>query len=169
MGCDIHAYIEFQEYEDKDGNPMYWNWSGRVWFSRNYWLFELMAGVRGDNKLYEPRGIPEHLSWMVQDEYTLRPVPSSSSANEGECTIENAHSWIANGLSEWVNEDHRRITHPDWHTPSWLNVAEMEHVYGEYLKSRHPSEPRVEAIIAAMKALNQNTPDKSRLVFWFDN
>ena len=41
------------------------------WIPRNYWLYGLMAGVRGKVKLFEPRGLPEdanhRLKWEMRD------------------------------------------------------------------------------------------------------
>jgi len=56
MGTDIYAYIEVQ-----DGNV--WKLCGNdVCLNRNYTLFGLMAGVRSDVVMFEPRGLPSDTS-----------------------------------------------------------------------------------------------------------
>lgn len=41
------------------------------WIPRNYWLYGLMAGVRGPVRLFEPRGVPDdansRLKWELRD------------------------------------------------------------------------------------------------------
>ena len=57
------------------------------WIPRNYKLYGLMAGVRGDITLFEPRGIPEDASerllWDIRD--------SQHAADE------HSHSWLTTG------------------------------------------------------------------------
>lgn len=71
MGCDIHVFVEYGTYVDREGNQS-WNCVGGRWNpGRDYHMFAIMAGVRdyGDgNMLFEPRGVPEgRLSWEAQD------------------------------------------------------------------------------------------------------
>lgn len=78
MGCDIHAHVE-QRWNDQS-----------MWFScaefrpfRNYDLFGVLAGVRGDQKpIIEPRGLPDGLSVIVRNRY------------EGSCFDNHTSSWL---------------------------------------------------------------------------
>jgi hypothetical protein len=60
MGCDIHATIEVKKYKDDNF------WLGEVrdiYIYRSYWLFSILAGVRGDEEpISKPRGVPEDAS-----------------------------------------------------------------------------------------------------------
>jgi len=62
MGCDIHPYI-CRWTEEKGFNHFSYE---QLDFGRNYVIFGLMAGVRGDKQLFEPRGLPDDLPSAVQ-------------------------------------------------------------------------------------------------------
>ena len=53
MGCDIHAFVEFKSGDE-------WNFYTEIDISRNYDLFEKIAGVRGniDNALFPTGCLP---------------------------------------------------------------------------------------------------------------
>jgi hypothetical protein len=75
MGCDIHFFVE------KKINGIWHQqfvlgaeteWDKKYWFSgRSYWLFGLLAGVRGDHfkPLTDPRGLPNDLSDDLKNEW----------------------------------------------------------------------------------------------------
>lgn len=69
MGCDIHVYIEFDEYADDP--PPFWQCWGEIHPDRHYSIFGLLAGVRGGEAVYKPRGLPDavscHTRWAWQD------------------------------------------------------------------------------------------------------
>ena len=60
MGCDIHIAIECRTYAP-EVYPDDWDFVCGIDEDRHYKLFGLMAGVRGDEQMFEPRGMPEHL------------------------------------------------------------------------------------------------------------
>lgn len=93
MGCDIHLSIEYRDI----WNPTFWQSFGAdIYMPRDYHLFGLLAGVRGQEvPLFPIRGIPDDLSCEVDDKYYR---PSSA------------------GI--------RKVVDPDWHTPSWLTYEE---------------------------------------------
>ena len=64
MGCDIHLHIEVK-YRGK------WELYSSPRVKRNYWLFEKMAGVRGEeeNAIVPPKGFPDDASPLVQLSY----------------------------------------------------------------------------------------------------
>lgn len=138
MGCDIHAYIEIVNKADSRGKP-YVDCFGGIRIGRDYNLFTLMAGVRGDQAqaLFQPKGFPDpviDMSWQVRDDYCLYVVDEEKDEQENSCSRKQAEKWVKSGSSEWVGEDKRLVTHPDWHTPSWLNIEELDMVQNEYVK-----------------------------------
>jgi hypothetical protein len=57
VGCDIHAFVEFKSGDE-------WHFYTEIDISRDYDLFEKMAGVRGNsvNAIAEPKGLPLDIS-----------------------------------------------------------------------------------------------------------
>lgn len=90
MGCNSHISIEIQgQYSH---SPLQWGiWALDIPESRNYRLYEAMAGVRGEKKnaIIAPRGIPSDIanvtaywikrygedghthSWLFADEFHI--------------------------------------------------------------------------------------------------
>lgn len=64
MGCDIHAFVESREFSDDS----YW-YQAEISLSRNYRMFGLLAGVRGNDELFTPKGFPLNASPMTRDIY----------------------------------------------------------------------------------------------------
>lgn len=60
MGCDIHLHQEIKINNE-------WRHYGAPNMPRNYRLFELMAGVRGDvkNAIASPRGLPSDVTFLT--------------------------------------------------------------------------------------------------------
>lgn len=161
MGCDIHAYIEYQPY--KETNPDYWYLFADLSLMRDYAMFGLMAGVRGGDALIEPRGFPKNSA--AKYEYFLLVVDHEAD-EERTCSRENAERWVANGNSEWGEEDHSLVSDPDWHTPSWLTSEEYRRVIETY-KATYRERGECSEYEAVLVML-ENLPN-SRIVFWFDN
>jgi len=170
MGCDEHAYIEVKE--DWGNGPHWACFAENINLGRNYHLYALLAGVRnhiGATAPYHGRGFPADADWPIADAYSLWVVPDGTTAGEGECTATEAAKYLKYG-SRWLDEEHTRISHPDWHSCTWLTTAELQEVADAYQKAYDPNEIRtLYAAIAAMRALDGDTPGRSRLVVWFDN
>ncbi len=177
MGCDIHAYVEYS----KDGQ--YWKNLTDNAGSRNYVMFGVLAGVRVvDAQLFEPKGMPEgELGYVTSHGYWLNVAPDEHpdwADGEGWTALEKAQDWIDRGCSKPDYNDGklRRVSHPDWHSHSWLTAAELseaiEHyrkVVGNYWPEEAGGAPTEwVAILAAMKAIEGNG-EMARVVFWFDN
>lgn len=187
MGCDIHAHIEHKSTINEE---WYWFASPRLW--RDYQLFLVMASVRGECAYSRPpKGVPRDISWNVADKYLLHIVSDDIEPDEGCVKRSQAERWVQLGHSiKWSNT---RVTDPDAHTGSWLDVAEMEVVlsdlqklkaeaakeydYSAWLsaeawealkKDRLRRELNLIATVDAMKRL-ASFGDEVRLVFWFDN
>lgn len=160
MGCDIHGYIESQPY--KENSPEYWWKDADLHIRRNYAMFSLLAGVRGsDEPLYAPRGWDEHSA--TKWEYCLYVTDKDETDDEHACTKEQAEQWLRSGSSKRIDENW--ITHPDWHTASWLTADELENVINQY-KEKYQEYDSSEwvAILSYLKNISD-----SRFVFWFDN
>uniref|UniRef100_A0A6M3KWN6 Uncharacterized protein n=2 Tax=viral metagenome TaxID=1070528 RepID=A0A6M3KWN6_9ZZZZ len=141
MGCDIHAYIECDAGQYRDGA---W-WTDQVAgvnIPRDYVLFGLMANVRyhpewmaGVGPVSQPRGLPERLSYITFYEYKEW---------EGDA---HSESWLGISKLEEVLQRYEQIA------PA-VSI-------GAYRV--------LKAIIAMMDALAGDEPERVRLVFWFDN
>lgn len=160
MGCDIHAYIEYR-------NPKYpdqkWrSFGGRIDPGREYDLFGRIAeGVRSaPPSAIALRGLPEDIGYRA-DEDAYRYV-SDSKEDSRYVTPEKAEKWkkfgstYKPGTTDW-------ISHPDWHSHSWINADEL----AEAINDTKPGFEYL-AVLAAMRTLNAHGLE-SRLVFWFDN
>lgn len=183
MGADIHAYVEYSTFTTEDGEP-YWENLTKNFGSRDYYLFGLLAGVRGpDEPVFALRGIPEgRIGYDTADGYWTRvaPVADPQYAEwDGWTSQERAAEWVRRGFSEPEYADDgtlRCVSGPNWHSPSWLTTDELAQVLGRYAagaKSHWP-ESKAEApaewkaILAAMRSFEADGC-KARVIFWFDN
>lgn len=166
MGCDIHCYIEYKQA----GREGWSGFGGRINPGRHYGIFAKMADVRNDygiTPIAQPRGLPEDASYRANDDNRLYITKSEG---EGFCSPESAERWVKSGASKYVNSHDGKpawVTHPDWHSHSWLTAQELENSL---------SDPKVEAddaieyrAVAAVLRFFENTGREARLVFWFDN
>lgn len=170
MGCDIHAYIEYN-------NGLRWSAiSDQLNLDRNYGLFSALAGVRkGSEKIkhFKLRGVPKDIGFIVESDYTLLVVAGEDTHEEGCCTEYRAERYLESyGSVVWEEkkEDSKfyRITNPDWHSPSWLNLKELKIAYERYLKYDNLVIPLIEGYIVLMNKLEE-LGFQTRIVFWFDN
>ena len=164
MGCDIHCYIE---YKHRDATTTRWSsFGGRINPGRDYQLFTLLAGVQGENgPLYPVRGVPADLGYYAANDYWLY-ISDNCPDSEGSCSKESAHAYAIHGSH--YSEDKSRISHPDWHSHSWLTTAEYGNSLDAYDRLPiHYSLVEYRALLAAMRSL-EGTHD-ARMVFWFDN
>lgn len=180
MGCDIHAYVEYRtkvdktKSEDQRGYSGWWSLTGQLSLPRSYRFFEIIAGVRGDNSVFEAKGIPEDMSWTAQDDWYIyiNDAPESED-EEDECDCENivslktALQYEKYGSKILYHENGKpyRVEHPDWHTPTWLSTSELNEAVSHL--SNH-ADPAYEAVLAMMESLESNGKE-ARLVVWFDN
>lgn len=174
MGADIHCYIEHgrrRKSHDGEGEEIYWsafNYSG-LNPGRNYDVFGALAGVcRDDNQMFELRGLPDDLGFAARMDNQLYVVADDDPSAEHErfCSRSNAESWVNSGCSKWANDKKTTVTHPDWHSHSWLTPAEWRQVIeAEY---EYGPDDEYFAIAAAMEELERRG-ELVRIVFWFDN
>lgn len=134
MGCDIHAYVDYDTSEKHTAS------FAKIHIERNYWLFSLLAGVRieperlGTTLLVEPRGMPDRLSYVTESDNHLFVVEDKEDDDAGEGCVERsrAEKWVESGLSKWTDEKKNFVTNPDWHTHSYLHVEEVKKVQEQY-------------------------------------
>lgn len=169
MGCDIHCYVE---HRDK-GSEHWYGFGGRINPGRNYQMFGLLAGVRGGTALVEPRGVPENMAYDARDDYWLF-INRSGQPGDGETTPERAAKYVAEDGCEYVghqtNGQPNWVTHPDWHSASWLTPDEFQKASDAAAEADAPYGLSSEyyALIAAMREFEKRGED-ARVVFWFDN
>ncbi len=165
MGCDIHMYVEYKSKYNK-------NWSsfgGRINPGRNYWMFGLIAKVRCKfNESLSPKGMPEDAGWKSSSDNQL--IITETGEEYGCCTIINAERWVRSGCRFIdYNGKHSCVTHPDWHSHTWLNLFEFEQVMKNFNNKENAGrEPEYEALLAAMQKLAEFDYDV-RVICWFDN
>lgn len=71
MGCDVHVMIEYSELQNSDGS-LRWSGMGGIWNpGRDYAMFEILAGVRGDDDkaIFPPRGLPSDMSYLGKENF----------------------------------------------------------------------------------------------------
>lgn len=168
MGTDIHAFIEYNH-----GGPEWRNFGSEFRLDRSYGLFEKFAGVRGSatRAIVRAKGIPSDIAFNTRCAYTLVVLDRDETHEEGATTRKDAERWISQKSSVYFNNDKSFVTHPDWHTPSWLTLEEYEKaLYEIKIEWNGDVNPCYNAVLAAMKNLNDDERiTEVRLVFWFDN
>lgn len=182
MGCDIHTYIEFADFET-DAGP-YWKNFTQNPGGRNYIMFGVLAGVRVERvKLFEPKGMPAgRIGYDTSEDYWLHVAPADHpewADGDGWVTLETAEQWVEKGYS--IGETNKtgrleRVSGPDWHSHSWLTADELDRAFAHYLEQLpkfYPSEKVVVpaewlAMLAAMRTF-EAAGKPTRLIFWFDN
>lgn len=160
MGCDIHCYIEHLEKDDKRWK----SFGGHINPGRNYWAFGRLAGVRHDGSPHvAPRGLPGDLGFSAAEDNTVYVDDSNR---------QRAESWVANGISKWTSIHHNFVTHPDWHSHSWLTADEWDTAIQRADKDMESYGGRCDdeyhAILAVLRFF-ESRGHSARVVFWFDN
>lgn len=189
MGADIHMFVEYQYKEhaqraEKEGRkPYWWGFGGHLNPGRNYTMFAILAGVRGQYPdSFEPKGI------LPRDEMGFdasREAYMYIFDDKDRC-CENAdrEPWyiLRSDALKWAERGHKIIDNTwmqafDYHSHSWMTISELEKAYEIYLKYQSEQWPdedirvplEYQALLAAMKALEGNGECEVRVVFWFDN
>lgn len=158
MGCDIHAYVDYEEdLVRRDGNRWVSN-LGEFHVGRDYLLFGILAGVRyHEAKLFDPKGLPDQLSYVTNGEATLFVVDHETEES-GCCTRENADRWNASheeqkkrwgdkaGIGGYVDAEKTRVYHPDWHSHSWLTTEELKQAIEKYASFKEPQQKTAERV-----------------------
>jgi len=171
MGCDIHGYLEYKT-PDPDCDYTWRSFGGRINTGRQYGIFAKLAGVRNYYEIVpivSPRGLPDKLGYEAEGDSRLY---ISGETGEGHCTPENAARWVKDGGCQYVDDKdgkHIWVTHPDWHSHSWVTAAELEQVLQDpKVQASKENDSSYFALLAAMKEL-EHCGKIVRFVFWFDN
>lgn len=162
MGCDIHAYIEF----DPGWKEPTWLHYGRAFFWRNYELFGRMAGVRYTEVQHiKPKGFPTDADTTTRREYFLELIDDATLQNEaGYCSPECATTYVKYSGSYYTTFGTKTfVSHPDWHTASWLTRDEFDAI------AKDLKEDKDKQALAVSNLMNTLTCPAVRIVFWFDN
>lgn len=158
MGCDIHSYVETKSL---DGDWINQEHLEDIFGNRNYGVFAFLAGVRNYSRvptIAERRGLPEGLSQTVSDEY------------EGWSADAHSASWLS--AAELLSFDYdqsienRRgvvqVAPNAWDHGATLEPGDgKQTTYREFLGGEFFSE------LERLRSVG--TPDRTRVVFWFDN
>lgn len=163
MGCDIHCYLEYK----RPGSEHWSSFGGRIKPGRNYDFFARLAGVRnsiGVEPILPLRGFPKDAGWAAKGDNYLFIVDDDDrdGAGEGSCARSLAERWVREGSSEY-SECRRYVTHPDWHSHSWVPADAFEQAIPIGERS-----PVHSAILAALRSF-ESDGFEARVVFWFDN
>jgi hypothetical protein len=180
MGADIHMYVEYRNKKqakdlETQGRDPYWYSFGDCFNpGRNYTMFAILAGVRGEFKdSFEPKG---RIPFNLMGNSAKHDLYYFIDDKEGERTVtrEQAKKYSESYGCEIVDDSWVRC--PDFHSHSWMSSKELEKAYKGYKvhaskewdkKMDVPVEWK--AILAAMKSLEDEGKNEVRVVFWFDS
>lgn len=171
MGCDAHMYVE---YRKKTFRENYWsNLGGKINPGRNYWMFGLIAGVRCEfEESLEPKGLPDNLGWYSEQDAHCYINDEYADDDNEYVTLETAKKWEGYGEKIIYHTDGKpwKVTHPDWHSHTWLTTEEFKNVVNVYNEKDQGKNKEVEyeALLSLMQSLESNECE-ARLVIWFDN
>lgn len=183
MGCDIHCYLEYK----LKGNDRWRSFGGSINPGRSYVAFAVLAGVRNwfsdvpGNELPVPfprRGMPSDAGYDANDDNWLfvDDSPDYDSDSDHITSRATAERWVKNGSSKYKGDDERGrklVSHPDWHSHSWLTPAEMRHALESldgvvgYKFLEHEYHRGWQVMLAVAEKLAEF--GAVRIVFWFDN
>lgn len=141
MGCDIHAFLEVEE--NWSDNFRMWSPTsyGELRIGRDYELFSALGvTLRGSlTPVVEPRGLPNNLSWWVEDEayiqivdeehikeFNLLPTYEGSChySRPGESKIYRAEKSLSEYIRPIMLNQKKVILDPDTHTHNWITFEE---------------------------------------------
>lgn len=171
MGCDIHAFVEYVDFETKDGP--YWSCLISNLGHRDYTFFSLIADCgRGEHRPLIPnRGLPKGpLSHTVENAMFLHVTDDPRLFSiENFCSRDQAVSW--GGGIEKINNRYERTPNPDLHSHTWLTCLEFAQVIAKFMTEVHEDYPygvEWDAALAAMRALEERG-HRTRMIIAFDN
>jgi hypothetical protein len=127
MGTDIHGFIDY----DDPTNPTYCHHFAKMQLSRDYWMFILLASVRGDSIQKQQglpaKGLPSQISWEIRDELYLKIVQDNNPLTEAG--IGYIGETEAN---KYKRVDKYYCENPDWHSISYVSIEELDAVFSKY-------------------------------------
>lgn len=176
MGADAHAYIEYVATTRPDGSDYWQPFGGQIRLDPHYSLFGLLANVRCDGAIFAPRGLPDDLAYEAEGDSRLRIVEDDDPAANAEgCTTRSrANEWVQHGEKTITVGSSEYVTHPDWHSHTWLTPGEFRQVLQAQEEAAAREDvglpgARYYAAAAALEALEDEGRGKARIILWFDN
>ncbi len=143
MGCDIHCMLEYARWTNSDGTT-YWDaFTGSFNPGRDYSMFDIINGVRGDSGgLFDKGALPEDLSHDAKGCYF-------GTDDEGEP--------LSSGDMG------------DLHSPTWLTCDELAQVIAKRMfDSEYPYNPEWDILLVTMRAFEERGT-RTRLLVAYDN
>lgn len=129
MGTDMRGYLEYRQ--DDQWVPLANDWR----LIRSYRMYGLLANVRGEGALYPPRGVPHDVaSSGARKGYCLTTFQTDDEISRarglgiGAIAHDQAEQLVAEGKSEWFDENRRQIAPPGTYGASWLTTTEFRNV-----------------------------------------
>jgi len=157
MGCDIHTYTEALvngKWIPIGAVGVDWIWDEKAedefpalaikspYRDRNYSLFSVLAGVRGEGPaIIPPRGVPDDMNESIAAEY-----------ERWGCDAHTAHHYY---LSELIENRHQFEREEDWGDGKKYKVG------GGFLNTLDD--------LTELAKRYEIDPEDVRIVFWFDN
>lgn len=167
MGCNSHTYIEYRRKGCVNNG---WNslLQQKV-DSRNYALYAKMANVRNYceiSPIAPRRGFPEDAGYDTKRDYYLQINDELAAKKyDGYVSSEQASKWISKSISFFPPDGSNCISHPDWHSASWLTGEE----FCSAVRETASDDIYWMAIAAMVESVNKTDGFECRVVFWFDN
>lgn len=174
------TYTFTLESEWRTGYTVKNGWSDRV-----YGMFALLNNVRNywEDK-FKPlpdRGLPEDACNVTLRTYCYKVIPDEQYSEKKDyydnsydpyyCRKSDADKWVEKGYSKrYIINDEEWVSGPDWHSPNWCTLQELENCYKQVFKDSWEGD-YIEwaALIGAMKGYEASGEFETRAVYWFDN
>ena len=182
MGADIHVYVEYRNKKEAKrlesiGEKPYWHsFGGELNPGRNYTMFAVLAGVRGNfEDSFDAKGkIPFDLMGMAAKHDLYAFITEEDSDNGEHVSRENAKKYAETFRCAIVNDTW--VEKPYYHSHSWMDVKELKKafkIYLKYAKEEWGEKAEVplewQAILSAMETLEDGKKNEVRIVFHFDS
>lgn len=185
MGCDIHLRVEQRKKVNPYPNDRH-EWYHVGFYGefncRVYGMFARMASVRdygNDYKVkFEPRGLPNDITnWATRETFFMNVTDNKEAAEwfRNHCLKEDAERWVKEGYSEWVDENHRRVTNPDLHSHSWLTTQELRQCFDDCFKEEDGTYKQYGdyvkwlGLVSLCEGIESDGIHECRVIFAFDN
>jgi hypothetical protein len=175
MGADVHMFLEVEVAPRNKREKPHATYIGSYSIERNYELFGLLAGVRGEARpLYAPTGLPENVTHPILHKYTDIIIDDCSASSDGCISRTEAERFINTGMT--TKFDAKRIVAVGNHTPSHLYRDQFQQVIDKYVSGVFcatdmyaTAHVRVLQSILKMMETLETPYHKPRLVFFFDS
>lgn len=190
MGTDIHAFVEVDSGGDEpfgDGADIRCFNRGEFFVPNDYDLLNALGDGRSRSldpeevrrwALIPPRGLPSNTSPAVLDRY-YHPVLGAGEQpdpvlsfwpNLPPVSREITDRWVGAGWSHLAPGSSVRVSHPDWHTPSWLLLTEVYAALSHFGIVVEGLAPEFRVVLRVMEEFEALLGSgRTRLVFWYDN